>query len=95
MASQDAGPFWFVDLTSIAEGDLEQLDTAVRRRVLAKMQWLRDNFDYIVPQPLGGKYRGFFKLRVGDWRIVYEVESDKKLLTVHFIDRRDKIYKRL
>lgn len=95
MVNQSIESRWFFELTPVAEEDLERLDSAVRKRALAKMRWLRDNFEHIVPQPLGGKYHGFFKLRVGDWRMVYEIESGKKLLTIHFIDLRDKVYKRI
>ena len=84
---------WRVSVTSEAEKDLEHLDTSIRKRVLEKLAWLRNNFDFLIPLPLGGKWRGFFKLRVGDWRIVYEVETKKSLVTVHRIDRRDKVYK--
>jgi len=55
---------------------------------------MRKNFDQITPLPLGDKWRGFFKLRIGDWRVVYEIEISKRLITIHYIDHRDKIYKR-
>ena len=84
---------WRVNFTYEAEKDLERLDGIIRRRILDKLIWFRDNFDTITPLPLGGKWRGFFKLRAGDWRIIYEVEVKKFLVTIHCIDNRDKIYK--
>lgn len=75
--------------------DLDKLDAQIKKRVLAKLVWLVNNFEYITPIPLGEPLRGFFKLRVGDWRIAYEVGDFRKLVTVHAIDRRDKIYKKL
>lgn len=85
---------WKVDFTCEAEDDLDKLDKQIRKRVIEKTLWLRDNFDQIIPLPLGGRWQGFFKLRVGDWRVIYEIEDLKKQITIHLIDRRDKIYKR-
>jgi len=87
-------PQWKVVFTIEAEEDLDRLDKQVRRRVIEKILWLRDSFNEVLPLPLGGKWQRFFKLRVGDWRVIYEVEDPKKQITVHRIDRRDKIYKR-
>jgi len=87
-------PKWSLDFTLEAKADLEKLDKNLRRRVSEKLDWLLENFDNIIPSPLGGKWRGFFKLRVGDWRVIYKVKWDKNRIIVYVIDRRDKIYKR-
>ena len=87
-------PQWKIEFTIEAEEDLNKLDKQIQHRVIEKIVWLRDNFDQIIPLPLGGKWHGFFKLRVGDWRVIYEIESLKKQIAVHQIDRRDKIYKK-
>lgn len=84
---------WRLIFTQEAESDLKKLDSLIKKRVLEKIKWLRENFEKITPLPLGGKWRGFFKLRVGDWRIIYEMEISKKLITIHCIDHRSKIYK--
>mgnify|MGYP001605378326 FL=1 len=86
---------WSFEITKEAESDLGKLDIQIRNRVTAKLNWLIDNFEYITPIPLGEPLKGFIKLRIGDWRIVYDAEMARKLVTVHAIDRRDKIYKRL
>ena len=87
-------PKWKVNFTIEAEEDLSKLDNQIRTRVVERTLWLEENFGQIIPLPLGGKWQGFFKLRVGDWRIIYETEDSKKRITIHCIDRRDKIYKR-
>ena len=85
---------WHFNITELGEADLENLDAVVKNRVLQKLRWLGDNFEYITPIPLGEPLKGFFKLRIGDWRIIYEVEENKKSVTVHAIGLRDKIYKK-
>ncbi|MAG12567.1 type II toxin-antitoxin system mRNA interferase toxin, RelE/StbE family [bacterium] len=86
---------WRFEITKEGKADCEKLDSRVRKRVLEKLEWFIVNFEHVTPIPLGEPLRGFFKLRVGDWRIIYEVESGEHLVTVHVVDHRNKIYKRL
>jgi mRNA interferase RelE/StbE len=85
---------WSLDFTPEAEDDLERLDKNLQKRIGEKLEWLQDNFDKIIPSALGSEWRGFFKLRVGDWRVIYKVKWDKNQIIIYVIDRRDKIYKR-
>lgn len=85
---------WQFNITDVGETDLGRLDNNTQRKILGKLKWFTENFENIVPLPLHGKWKGFFKLRVENWRIVYEVERDTRIITVHVIDNRDKIYKR-
>ena len=85
---------WKVLFTHEAIDDLNVLDAVMYTRVTEKIMWLGDNLDFISPIPLTADWRGFFKLRVGDIRIIYEVREEKKDIVIHCIDRRDKIYKR-
>ena len=87
-------PEWNFRFTEVGEKDLNALDAAVRQRVRDKLLWFHDNFSSVVPSALGGKWRGFFKLRAGDWRIIYEIDERKREVVVHVIDLRDKVYKR-
>ena len=82
-----------LDFSSEGESSLESLDKKTGQRVLDKLKWLIQNINNISPLPLHGKYSGLFKLRVGDWRIVYEVKHNEKIITVHKIGHRKEIYK--
>ena len=70
------------------------LDRSVRREVIDRLERLVENFGGIIPLPLHGQWKGFFKLRVGDWRVVYKFDSSKKIVRVEIIDRRSRIYKK-
>jgi mRNA interferase RelE/StbE len=85
---------WSFRITPEAERDIDRLDIQIKRRVVEKLRWFVENFDHVTPLPLGEPMRGFFKLRVGDWRVIYEVESSGEIIVIHSIDRRDKIYQR-
>lgn len=86
---------WSLVFTDEAEADLAKIDTALQKRIIEKLDWLCDNFDNINPLALSNQWRGFFKLRIGDWRVAYKVDRDKSLIIVWLIHRRDKVYKRI
>ena len=83
---------WQFRITHQAERDISQLDVPIVRRVKERLEWFVTHFEEVVPLPLGADYKGFFKLCVGDWRIVYEVKDLERKIIVHAVDRRDKIY---
>ena len=85
---------WRVSFTYKAQKSLEELDERIEERILNKIIWLRDNFDQINPLSLSNEWQGFFKLRVGDQRIIYNIYRSEKEIVIHKIDRRDKVYKK-
>lgn len=85
---------WHFVITKNAESDLVRLGRKTQQRVVEKLKWFADHFEEVTPFPLDDPWKGFFKLRIGDWRVIYEVEETACRIVVHLIDRRDKIYKR-
>jgi len=72
---------------------LESLDKVTVKRILDKISWLSDNFDNLTPLSLKGALSGTYKLRAGDWRVIYSFDADKRIITVHLIGHRKDIYK--
>lgn len=72
--------------------DLDHLSQVVRMRILDKISWLGINFEQITPLPLTGQWSGFYKLRVGDYRIMYEFERENQLIIITRIGHRSEIY---
>jgi mRNA interferase RelE/StbE len=85
---------WSLSFIREAEQDFRKLDHAYRKGIVQKLNRLVKNFDTINPLPLTGKWHGFFKLRIGNWRIIYHVNHEDLLLVVYAIGRRDKIYRK-
>jgi len=71
--------------------DLDRLDKPIAQRILKKINWLSGNFENITPEPLSGQFKGTFKLRIGDWRVIYMVEGPT--LIIQFIGHRRDIYR--
>ncbi|MBD2134488.1 type II toxin-antitoxin system RelE/ParE family toxin [Sphaerospermopsis sp. FACHB-1094] len=41
---------------------------------------------------LKGELSGYYRYRVGDYRVIYEINNDLKLVTIIFIAHRSKVY---
>jgi len=79
-----------VEWTEDALEDLEKLDRFIQRRVLKKVSWVSRHFENLVPEPLAGELSGTYKIRVGDWRVIYSIE--KYALVIHAVGHRKDIY---
>ena len=77
-----------------ASRELRKLDKPVGRRVARRLRWLAANLDEIRLEPLTGSLVGLFKLRVGDYRVVYEVLRSENTIVVHLVGHRADIYRR-
>jgi mRNA interferase RelE/StbE len=76
-----------------AARDLEKLDRQIGRRVVSRARWLAENLENIRPEPLTGDLAGLYKLRVGDYRVLYEILYDEKAIVVHIIGHRREVYR--
>lgn len=74
-----------VKLTSRAQRELDKLPAKDLEQIVAAIRQLPDN-----PRPLGTKkLRGYiYRIRVGDWRIIYAVFDKDNLIVVGKIARR-------
>jgi mRNA interferase RelE/StbE len=72
--------------------DLERLTQVVRERVINKISWLAENFNEITPQSLTANLFGFFKLRVGDYRVIYELDDERRVIFIDRIKHRREVY---
>ena len=82
-----------VEFLPKAAEELERLDNLIIKRILSKLRWLADNSEVIVPEPLSGQLKGLFKLRVGNYRIIYSLDQERRIITVHLVGHRSEIYK--
>lgn len=78
-----------VAFTPGAEDDLVRLDRALKR-----LRWLAEHFEQVTPQTLSGPWQGVYKLRVGDYRVLYTCDHEGQTIIGHFIRHRREIYRR-
>ncbi len=79
-----------VKWSEFALSDLENIDRIIARRIVQKVSWLQDYFEEIVPEKLHHDLRSLFKLRVGDWRVIYALRGET--LTIESVGHRKDIY---
>ncbi|NCR10627.1 MAG: type II toxin-antitoxin system RelE/ParE family toxin [Microcystis aeruginosa LG13-11] len=75
-----------------AVNDLDQVTQTTRVRIFKKIEWLKNNFDQTSPLPLTGNFSGFYKLRIGDYRIIYEFDRENRIIYINRIGHRREIY---
>jgi len=72
--------------------NLEKLEKKIRKRIFEKIASIKENpFHYF--ERLTG--RGEYKLRVGDYRVIADIDEKTKKISILFIDHRKNIYKKL
>ena len=76
-------------LTRKAKKDLDELNPKIRRRVLEALTMLRD---YGFTPRLDVKklrgYRNHYRLRVGEYRILFELEKQRKAIVYAILPRK-------
>jgi mRNA interferase RelE/StbE len=72
---------------------LDRLGADIVQRILLRISWLAANLDNIKPQALARNLRDYFKLRVGDYRVIYTINRQDKLLVIEDVGHRRDIYK--
>jgi len=73
---------------------LRQLDPTVRKNVLAKMRALATDPRLPGTEPLRG-HSPWLRVRVGDYRIVYAVDDETRVVTVGTVGHRREVYRYL
>jgi mRNA interferase RelE/StbE len=82
-----------VRFTSKALEQLERMDKSISKQVFKKLKWLVEHFDESLPIPLAGNLKEIYKLRVGDYRVLYTFDKGQQTILVHFVQHRSEVYK--
>ena len=87
-------PRWRVQTTRQVERRLRKLPRDILKRIEAALDGLAHN-----PRPSGCvKMAGFenlYRVRVGDWRIVYTIDDDRLLILIIEVEARGGAYRNL
>jgi mRNA interferase RelE/StbE len=82
-----------IKLAKESESDLEYLHKADRKlfeKILAKIEFLSENPEE--GKPLVGNHKGEYSFRVGNYRIVYELDTAKHIVYVLTVKHRKHVY---
>ena len=84
---------YLLEITASAQKELDSLDDPLFARIDRKILALADD-----PRPVGSKklkgYKDFWRIRMGDWRVVYIVDDAAKLVSITRVAHRREAYVR-
>jgi mRNA interferase RelE/StbE len=83
-----------IHILDAAARELARLDKPVARRVVKRIKWLATNLDDLTPESLTGDLAGLYKLRVGDYRVLYEILHEEQTIVIYQIAHRREVYRR-
>ena len=84
-----------VEIDSKAKKQLKKLDKPTTQKIL---QWLYKNVDgtslpRLHGKALTGELRDFWRYRVGDYRIICDIQDDKLVVLAVHVAHRKQVYK--
>jgi mRNA interferase RelE/StbE len=87
---------WTVEISAFAEKQLGKLDRQVARRILG---WLDDRIEGCkdprhLGEPLKGDFAGLWRDRIGDFRVICEIQDGRLVVLALSIGHRREVYRR-
>jgi len=79
---------------SSAKKELSKLDRAAQKRIKEKLLILTDNPELLKNniKPLQGKYKGKFRLRIHQYRVIFQIKESELIITIIRIRHRKEVY---
>ena len=79
---------WHEDI----EQDLEKLDKATARKIIARINTYLVHDPMKLGKALTGQFAGLYRYRYGDYRVLYVVDLEKEIIMVVHIRHRKDVY---
>lgn len=83
-----------VEFAPRTEGQLNKIPKNIRELVMKRIEKLKTNPRPIGVEPLEGTDQGLYRVRQGDYRIVYNIQDRKLLVLVVRVVHRKEVYKK-
>ena len=87
---------WTVEVSGFAEKQLRKLDRPIQKRLL---DWLEDRIEGCknprhFGEPLRGEMAGLWRYRIGDYRVICEIQDQQLVVLALAVGHRREIYLR-
>ncbi len=74
--------------------ELKKLSKPIQKRILNKLDfYLKSDDPLKFAEPLKDKTLGEFRFRIGDWRVIFDVNSKNNMIIILVIGHRKDIYR--
>jgi mRNA interferase RelE/StbE len=89
----DTSKRWKIEYAQSVEKEIRELDGAIKKIIKKAIEdkLMVDPLKFGLP--LRRNLAGFFKLRVGNYRIIYQIKNSEVIVLVLAIGHRSRIYK--
>ncbi len=87
---------WKIEIKPTAEKSYRKVDKKTRSRIkeaLLKLEESNNPFLHENVRALTGELKGDFRLRVGDWRVLFTPDRERKVIYIYAILPRGEAYK--
>ena len=82
-----------IDLKGSSEHDLRNIDRQYISRIFSAIESLAENPFPIQSRKMKGS-ESSYRLRMGDYRIIYQVDTENKIIVIYHARHRKNAYKR-
>lgn len=72
--------------------NLKRLDKGVASRILKKLQTLAKEVESFPHTAMKGQWKGYFRIRVGNYRVIYDLDHDNQRIIIETVGHRRDIY---
>jgi len=73
--------------------DLRGIGKSDAQRIILKVETYLSHNPYRLGKTLKGHLKGFFRYRIGAYRVIYTIEEDKLFILIIRVGKRDIIYR--
>lgn len=87
---------WTIKFSSHAEKYYKRLDSILKTRIkkeLLELSGVEDPLSHPAVKPLTGELRGFYRIRIGSYRLVFSLIREDHIIAVVNLAPRGDVYK--
>ena len=86
---------WRVELSKYALKSLKKFEEKTAQKILISLEELEEMENPLLHKdvrPLSGKLKDFYRLRVADFRVIFELDRKNRRIGIHIIIHRGSAY---
>lgn len=72
--------------------DLKKIDRKITLSIISKVEKYLARDPIKLGMPLKGNFKGFFRYRIGKFRVIYTIQENHLLILVLKVGKRDEVY---
>ena len=81
-----------LELSEKAEAAFKRLDKPTAQRISKRFNWLAAHAETYPHVALKGQWSGYYRFRIGNYRAIYRIALDERVIIVEKLGHRRDIY---